>query len=181
MATKRNQSRRGGAERERKFLIRQLPPGLARHPHELLEQGYLTTSKGRDDDGDDDAAAADAAEVRVRRAGKRNVLTVKKGQGPTRLEKEVPLPPDSARKLWPLTRGQRIAKVRYTIPHDELKIELDVYRGKLRAGDGGGGVPVGRGHAPLQAPCVVRQGGDRRHGAFNSELARHGWKKQRGR
>jgi CYTH domain-containing protein len=87
----------------------------------LIEQGYLALS-----DGDK------SAEVRIRRTNGRYVLTVKKGQGESRLENEVPLPRASAEKLWPLTDGRRVKKVRYKIPHRGLTIELDVYRDNAR-------------------------------------------------
>ena len=178
-AAHRKQSTRdakSGTERERKFLVRKLPPGLVRHPHQLLEQGYLATSQGRDDG---------AVEVRVRRrrqgrAGTRHVLTVKKGQGQSRLEKEVPLPPASARMLWPLTRGRRVAKVRYTIPYDGLKIEVDVYRGELR------GLVTAEVEF-LSAAALRRFAPPAWFGRevtdvkalANSELARHGWQHDR--
>jgi CYTH domain-containing protein len=108
-------------ERERKFLVRELPAKLARYPHRTIEQGYLALPAG-----------ADAVEIRVRRAGRRDVLTVKKGRGESRLEREVPLSRDGARQLWPLTRGRRVRKVRYRIPYGDWVIELDVYAGNAR-------------------------------------------------
>jgi adenylate cyclase len=172
MAAERNQSR-SGTERERKFLVEQLPPGLAKHKHELLEQGYLATSQG---------SADGEAEVRLRRAGERHVLTVKKGHGQARLEKEVPLPSASARMLWPLTRGHRVKKVRYTIPYGGLKIELDVYRGKAR------GLATAEVEFPSAAalrrftppPWFGREVTGVK-ALSNSELARRGWTKKRAR
>ena len=167
---------KSGAERERKFIVHQAPPQLTRYPHRLLEQGYLAMSQSGDGgDGGD-------AEVRLRRAGKRHVLTVKQGHGQSRLEKEVPLPPASARILWPLTRGQRIQKVRYTIPYDGVKIEVDVYRGKLR----------GLATAEVEFPSAAAMKRFRPPGWFgrevtgvkafsNSELARNGWRRKRRR
>jgi CYTH domain-containing protein len=88
----------------------------------VIEQGYLSVG-----DGD-----SESTEVRLRRVHHRYVLTVKRGRGESRLEKEVPISTESARALWPLTRGRRIKKVRYKIPHGPVSIELDVYRDNAR-------------------------------------------------
>jgi CYTH domain-containing protein len=109
-------------ERERKFLVKELPVKLSRYPHSTIEQGYLTVA-GKDHD---------AAEIRVRRVNHRNVLTIKRGRGEARLEREIPLSPVHARSLWPLTKGRRVKKVRYRIPYRGLNIELDLYRGNAR-------------------------------------------------
>jgi adenylate cyclase len=106
-------------ERERKFLVRALPPGLFRFPDELIEQGYLAITKKRDD----------FTEVRLRRVSNRYVLTAKRGRGKSRLETEVPITAESGERLWPLSRGRRVKKVRYRVPYRGLTIELDVYRG----------------------------------------------------
>lgn len=119
---KRRAATRKGTERERKFLVDRMPPNRARYPHDVIRQGYITTG-GPDGRG---------AEVRLRRTGGRAVLTVKKGRGTSREETEVALPAAAARMLWPLTRGLRLEKVRYRIPHGRLTIELDVYRGAAR-------------------------------------------------
>jgi CYTH domain-containing protein len=113
---------RSATERERKFLVKDLPSNRSRFPHSLIEQGYLAII-GRDGAG---------SEVRIRRIGRRYILTVKRGHGTARWETEVALSPAAARLLWPLTRGLRITKVRYEIPHGALTIELDVYRGAAR-------------------------------------------------
>jgi CYTH domain-containing protein len=109
-------------ERERKFLVKKLPAKLSHYPHSTIEQGYLAIASD----------AHDSTEIRIRRKGHRYVLTIKKGHGEARMEKEVPLAPRSARSLWPLTRDRRVKKVRYTIPYRGLSVELDVYRDKAR-------------------------------------------------
>jgi CYTH domain-containing protein len=88
----------------------------------MIEQGYLAVAP--DDRG--------PTEVRIRRENRRNVLTIKRGFGETRSEKEIPLSAEHARSLWPLTRGRRVKKVRYRIPYHGLNIELDVYAGNAR-------------------------------------------------
>jgi CHAD domain-containing protein len=57
---------------------------------------------------------------------------VKKGLGRTRREEEIALEPEQFRRLWPLTEGHRVEKVRHLIPSaDGLTIELDSYAGEL--------------------------------------------------
>ncbi len=110
-------------ERERKFLVTQIPSRLSRYPHALIEQGYLALDNGQ----------TGHYEVRLRRKDGKFTLTVKKKKAtPIRLETEIPLSPASAAKLWPLTQGRRVAKTRYDIPYQGHTIELDVYRGKTR-------------------------------------------------
>ncbi|MEH3054425.1 MAG: hypothetical protein PGN13_10545 [Patulibacter minatonensis] len=108
-----------GVEIERKFLVTRLPADLERHPSQRIEQGYL-------------AVDPDGAVVRLRRRGADTILTIKAGLGIERAEEELLL--DAARfgRLWPLTAGRRVEKVRYAIPAaDGLTIELDVYEGDL--------------------------------------------------
>ena len=109
-----------GREIERKFLIEpaQLPDDLARHPHEMIQQGYL-------------AITHEGEEVRVRRKANRSSLTVK-GQGDLhRSEHEVELTTQQFQRLWPATEGRRLEKTRYQIRRGEDLIELDVYHGSL--------------------------------------------------
>jgi adenylate cyclase len=104
-------------EIERKFLVREPPDDLGRHPSQRLEQGYLAL------DG--------VVELRARRAGRQAVLTLKAGGGLARLEEEFPLGRERFERLWPLSEGRRIVKTRHRIPHDGLTIEVDVYDGDL--------------------------------------------------
>jgi adenylate cyclase len=156
-------------ERERKFLVKKLPPALSRYPHELIEQGYLAIAD-RDDE---------STEVRLRRIGKRYVLTVKRGRGESRLEREVPVSPRSARILWPLTRGRRIKKVRYRIPYGGVKIELDVYRDKA-SGLAVAEVEFGSERAlrRFDPPSWFGREVTGRKRLSNSELAVTGWKRR---
>jgi len=105
-------------EIERKFLVRKLPADLDRHPSEPIEQGYL-------------ALDGDGVEVRVRRRAGRAVLTVKQGSGLVRLEEEFAVGQERFERLWPLTEGRRIEKVRHLVPVDGATAELDVYEGAL--------------------------------------------------
>jgi CYTH domain-containing protein len=105
-------------EIERKFLVRELPPELDRLDPVRIRQGYFVVTE-------------DGSEARVRRAGREHFLTVKSGSGRDRAEIELPIPGRVFDRLWPLTRGRRVRKARYRLPHDGLTIEVDVYRRKL--------------------------------------------------
>jgi adenylate cyclase len=106
-------------EIERKFLVDAPPADLDRHPSSAIEQGYLAIEPG-------------GVEVRVRRRGATAVLTAKAGTGRTRAEEEVAIDADAFERLWPLTEGRRVEKVRHLIPLDGgLTLELDVYGGDL--------------------------------------------------
>jgi adenylate cyclase len=104
-------------EIERKFLVRDAPPDLSRHPSEEILQGYV---------------AIDAlAEVRVRGRGESLTLTVKSAPALSRVEEEIEI--DQARfdSLWKLSEGRRIVKTRYLIEHEGGTIELDDYHESL--------------------------------------------------
>jgi adenylate cyclase len=107
-------------EIERKFLVTAAPPGLGEHPSSALEQGYV-------------AIHPDGTEVRIRRAAGASVLTVKSGGGLVRVEEEFPIDDAMFERLWPLTEGRRVEKVRHLLPAEPpgLVIEVDVYDGDL--------------------------------------------------
>jgi CYTH domain-containing protein len=108
-----------GVEIERKFIVSELPPELDRFPFERISQGYLVIGEG-------------GFEVRLRHRGDTATLTVKGGLGRTRREEEVALGPEQFRRLWPLTEGRRVEKVRHLIPiGNGLTVELDSYAGEL--------------------------------------------------
>lgn len=107
-----------GVEIERKFLVLDVPPEVAARPAEAIEQGYLAL------DG--------AVEVRLRRRGARHLLTVKGGEGLTRLEEELELDARRFEALWPLTEGRRVEKTRRRVALPAgLELELDEYSGAL--------------------------------------------------
>ena len=103
-----------GVEVERTFRVARLPGGLDGAPRRRLVQGYLVT-------GD--------VEVRLRRAEGETFLTIKAGRGLVRAEEELPIDPDRFARLWPLTEGRRVEKVRHLIAHGGRTIELDVFEG----------------------------------------------------
>lgn len=149
-------------EIERKFLLDRPPEGLDGHPRTKIRQGYLAITEG-------------GTEVRIRKEGKRHLLTIKEGHGQNRGEVEVEISPAQFASLWPLTRGRRIRKVRYEVPHDGRAIQVDLYRRKLN-----GLVTAevefpdedaaGRFHAPGWLGREVT--GDQQYS--NQSLARHG-------
>jgi adenylate cyclase len=104
-------------EIERKFLIKEVPPGLQKHTHKTINQGYLAVDRG-------------GVQVRLRRAGKQFFLTYKRGRGLTREEREVRLTRAQFEKLWPGTKGHRLTKMRYDVPLNDRIVEVDVYQGK---------------------------------------------------
>ena len=103
-----------GAEIERKFKVTTLPEELGDHPRRELAQGYLATGH---------------VEVRLRRADDQTFLTIKSGDGLVRAEEEMAIDPERFERLWPLTEGRRIEKVRHLITHGDRTIELDVFTG----------------------------------------------------
>jgi adenylate cyclase len=107
-------------EIERKFLVDEPPGDLGAYPSSALEQGYL-------------AIHADGTEARIRRRDGTSVLTVKSGGGLVRVEEELPIDDAAFERLWPLTEGRRLEKVRHLISAEPagLVIELDVYGGDL--------------------------------------------------
>jgi 8-oxo-dGTP diphosphatase len=105
---------RRGAEVERKFLLARLPDDLDAAPRRRIQQGYLVT-------GD--------VEVRLRRADDRTLLTIKAGRGLARAEEELAIDADRFARLWPLTEGRRVEKVRHLVEHGDLTIEVDVFGG----------------------------------------------------
>src|ERR1700730_6959739 len=112
-----NNPARNGREIERKFLVKELPPGLDRFRSYPIAQGYLANEPG-------------GRHVRLRKKGKTASLTFKVGRGNAREEREIQLSPEQFATLWPATRGRRLRKTRYEIPWKNLKIEVDIYHGR---------------------------------------------------
>lgn len=102
-----------GTEVERKFLVERLPDGLGAVTRRTIDQGYLVVGE---------------VEVRLRRADAETLLTIKAGRGLERAEEEISIEPERFDRLWPLTEGRRLHKVRHLL---DGGIELDVYEGAL--------------------------------------------------
>ena len=149
-------------ERERKFLVEQVPPKLSQYPHSDIRQGYITSGK-------------DDATVRVRIKNGHYILTVKTGRGTARGEVEVNLNPSDGQRLWRLTARRRLEKTRYEIPLGQHTIELDIFKGRLKG--------LVFAEVEFSSNAALRRfkppewfGDDvsEREGYSNSELARYG-------
>lgn len=103
-------------EIERKYLLSELPPREILGPSVPIRQGYI-------DAGD--------PEIRVRQKGSEFFLTIKSGAGVRRQECEVRIPAATFERLWPLTEGARVEKTRYTVPHGDVRWEIDEFRDAL--------------------------------------------------
>ena len=125
---------RGNREIERKFLIKRLPPEIAKARRYSIQQGYLVTEP-------------DDRHVRLRKAGANASLTFKLVRGPIRDEREIKLTPKQFAPLWPGTKGRRLQKTRYEIPWKNFVIEIDVYGGKNK------GLIVAEVEFPSRAVC----------------------------
>jgi len=104
-------------EIERKFLLKEMPPGFDPSAGDPIEQGYL-------------AVEPNGNQVRLRKKGETASLTVKHGEGLVRAEHEIELTPAQYAELWPLTAGRRLTKRRCEIFHAGRTLEIDVYGGK---------------------------------------------------
>lgn len=104
-------------EIERKFLVKTLPPNLDKFPHRAIAQGYIVSESAQ-------------GVVRLRKKGARHYLTVKRRAAEGKDETEVRISAKQFEKLWPLTKGRRLTKVRYEIPFGKHTIELDVFCGR---------------------------------------------------
>src|SRR5712691_12667386 len=112
-----NKPARNGREIERKFLVKELPPGLNRFRSYPIAQGYLASEPG-------------GRHVRLRKKGKTASLTFKVGRGGTREEREIKLSAKQFAALWPATAGRRLRKLRYEMHWRNIVIEIDIYRRK---------------------------------------------------
>jgi CYTH domain-containing protein len=102
-------------EIERKFLVREMPPGFERLSRREIEQGYLIVGK--------------KAHLRLRRSGRQYYLTYKRDAKVGREEREMKLTAKQFALLWPATKGARLTKTRYNAPWKKRTIEIDIYRG----------------------------------------------------
>jgi len=101
-------------ERERKYLLSDLPPRALESPFAEIEQGWLPGKRLRE---------------RIRRLrdddGERYFRTVKLGSGIERIEIEDESTAEVFAAMWPLTRGCRISKRRFRVPEGDLVWEID--------------------------------------------------------
>jgi CHAD domain-containing protein/CYTH domain-containing protein len=110
----------GGADREieRKFLLTgmpRLPKGAVRTE---IVQGYLPGERLQER----------VRRVRRKGAPPRYLRTVKLGTGISRTEVEEDADEATFRRLWPLTKGRRVRKLRYRVADGDLTWEIDRFR-----------------------------------------------------
>jgi CYTH domain-containing protein/ADP-ribose pyrophosphatase YjhB (NUDIX family) len=104
-------------EIERRFLVKKLPKAMKLGRGLDVKQGYLALSGVRD--------------VRIRQLGRGYYMTIKEGEGLVRREHEIRLSRKQFEELWPLTKGVRLAKVRYKRQVNGHKVEIDRFEGAL--------------------------------------------------
>ena len=104
-------------EIERKFLIKKesLPQNYNEYTYNELEQAYIITNPV----------------LRIRKKDNEYILTYKGPGFLARQEEEFPLTKESYEKLLTKAEGITISKTRYKIPHDDLVIELDIFKKDL--------------------------------------------------
>ena len=105
-------------EIERKFLLDKLPDDLDQYPCWRIAQGYIQADQ--------------VSEIRLRRRGDQFVFTMKTGKGLSRHEQEFALGSVLFERLWPLTGGRRLEKVRYEMEREGRVWEVDVFKQELQ-------------------------------------------------
>lgn len=112
-------------ERERKFLpdptnqiLRTLLTGTSRQERVRISQGYVIA-----------AGAEGELRLREKTSGSARVrlLTVKRGDPPTRSEVEFRITDEQWGALWPLTTGRRIEKTRHIVEALGHTLEIDIF------------------------------------------------------
>jgi CHAD domain-containing protein/CYTH domain-containing protein len=111
------------SEIERKFLLRGMPRLPADAVRTDIAQGYLPGERLQE------------RVRRVRRRGEptRYYRTVKLGAGIRRVEVEEETDEATFRRLWPLTKGRRVRKLRYRVADGALTWEIDRFRDRRLA------------------------------------------------
>jgi CHAD domain-containing protein/CYTH domain-containing protein len=111
-----------GADREieRKYLLRAMPRLPAGAVRSDLVQGWLPGERLQE------------RVRRVRTPGEevRHFRTVKLGRGISRIEVEETCDEATFRRLWRMTEGRRVRKLRYRVEEDGLAWEIDRFRGR---------------------------------------------------
>jgi CYTH domain-containing protein len=104
-------------EIERRFLLGEAPEVCDGLQGVAIRQGYV--------------AAKGEVEVRLRSKGDKYFLTIKRGAGLVREEREIELSALQFEELWPSTEGWRLEKTRFEAPLEGRTLEVDVYAGPL--------------------------------------------------
>jgi len=113
----------GALEIERVWRLTGTPAVPSRAEIWRIEQGYLPEHGIHD---------PEFSEGRLRRVehpdGRVTLLhTVKRGTGVVRQETERQITPTDFDRLWPLTQGRRVRKVRHRVPEGALTWEVDEF------------------------------------------------------
>ncbi len=102
-------------EIERKFLIKNIPFDIEHFPHNELIQWYFNDP-------------TDGKRIRVRKSWDQYKITRKKWHGLVREEIEVAITKEEFDQYRFQVENHFIEKTRYEIPHNDLTIELDIYK-----------------------------------------------------
>ena len=111
---------RGNLEIERKYLLRCFPALPDGATQVLIAQGWIQGQRLHER----------IRRVRYPDGGERWFRTVKLGTGVARTEVEEEAPAWLGRRLWLLTRGRRVHKRRWSVPHGGLTWEIDRFAGR---------------------------------------------------
>ncbi|HET6762659.1 MAG TPA: CHAD domain-containing protein [Longimicrobiaceae bacterium] len=111
---------RGNLEIERKYLLRCFPVLPEGATQVRIAQGWIAGQRLHER----------IRRVRYEDGGERWFRTVKLGTGVSRTEVEEEAPAWLGRRLWLLTRGRRVHKWRWSVPHGGLVWEIDRFTGR---------------------------------------------------
>ncbi|PTY01400.1 hypothetical protein DB346_13105 [Verrucomicrobia bacterium LW23] len=105
---------------ERRYLVQRVPAEVERLTPSVTYQGWLSLDPH-------------GVEICVRQSGAECMLTFLKKQGQQlKLEEEMPVSRSQFDKLWLLSAGRRLTRLRYTLQAPGCEaLHVDVYQGKL--------------------------------------------------
>lgn len=115
-------------EIERRYLLKEMPALPPNAERWSVEQGYFANHSSACGDGDAHPIG------RIRRASKDDgtvvcTHTIKRGAGLTRLEDERVITIGEFERLWSMTEGQRLRKVRHCVQDHKHLWEIDQFEG----------------------------------------------------
>lgn len=103
-------------EIEKKFLVKTIPFDLSNYKFDIISQAYICTSPV----------------IRIRHKNSKYYLTCKSKGLLARQEFEIEITQEEFMKLKNKIDYHIITKKRYYIPHNNLKIELDIFEDQLK-------------------------------------------------
>ena len=104
-------------EYERKYKLKELPSSRLLRKEILIFQAYIFT---------------EPYELRIRRYNEEYILTMKDDKIENRLEWEVTIPKWVFNGLLQHIDGREIEKIRYSIPYNDLILEIDEFKRRLK-------------------------------------------------